>query len=268
MKRLIINSDDYGRTPEISRGIREAHLHGVVTSTTCMMNIDTTADDIAVALQETPNLGLGVHLVLTMGRPLSAPESVPSIVDEHGNHHKYDAFIENIPTLNMDEVKAEWRTQIEAFIKASGKRPTHLDSHHHSSYFSPELFRAMLELAREYHCPIRYPLLAENDDSREFSETTKHASELLNEFDPRRPDVFYVNFYDAAATRENLLSIIDSVPEGTSELMCHPGYVEADFAKESVYNLQREKELKILTDPEIKAAIEAQGIKLITFADL
>ncbi|HEX5941948.1 MAG TPA: ChbG/HpnK family deacetylase, partial [Anaerolineales bacterium] len=60
MKRLIVNSDDYGRTPEISRGIREAHLQGVVTSTTCMMNITTTAEDIALALRETPALGLGV----------------------------------------------------------------------------------------------------------------------------------------------------------------------------------------------------------------
>ena len=73
MKRLIINSDDYGRTPEISRGIREAHLRGVVTSTTCMMNIPTTAADIADALKETPELGMGVHLVLTMGSPISAP---------------------------------------------------------------------------------------------------------------------------------------------------------------------------------------------------
>ena len=77
MKQLIINSDDYGRTPDISRGIRDAHLRGVVTSTTCMMNIPTTASDIAVAVQETPKLGMGVHLVLTMGRPISAPEVVP-----------------------------------------------------------------------------------------------------------------------------------------------------------------------------------------------
>ncbi len=67
MKRLIVNSDDYGRTPEISRGIRETHTRGVVTSTTCMLNIPTTAEDIDVALKETPTLGMGVHLVLTMG---------------------------------------------------------------------------------------------------------------------------------------------------------------------------------------------------------
>src|SRR5688572_8840751 len=135
MKRLIINSDDYGRTPEISRGIREAHLRGVVTSTTCMMNIPTTAEDIATALKETPALGLGVHLVLTMGRPISAAESLPSITDDTGQFLKYVPLVEQIPNLNMDEVKKEWHAQIEGFIRAAARKPTHLDSHHHSSYF-------------------------------------------------------------------------------------------------------------------------------------
>ena len=268
MKRLIINSDDYGRTPDISRGIREAHLRGVVTSTTCMMNIPTTADDVAIALKETPDLGMGVHLVLTMGRPISAPETVPSIVDESGNFFKYTPFLEHRSTLNIQEVKKEWRAQIDAYIKASGRNPTHLDSHHHSSYFSPALFRAMLELADEYRCPIRYPLLPGNDDSLEFAETTKQASELLNDFNPRRPDVFFVDFYDETATKEELAAILNNVPEGTSELMCHPGHVDEAFAQESIYNFQRERELGILTDPSIKEMIHSNGIELITFADL
>jgi predicted glycoside hydrolase/deacetylase ChbG (UPF0249 family) len=265
MKRLIINSDDYGRTPEISRGIREAHLRGVVTSTTCMMNIPTTTDDVAVALKEAPNLGLGVHLVLTMGRPVSAPETVPSIVDENGNFFKYTPLIEHLTSLNMDEVKKEWRSQIEAFIAASGRKPTHIDSHHHSSYFSPALFRGMLELAQEYDCAIRFPF---TEVSSEIEETAKHVPELVQEFNPRRPSVFFVNFYDKTVTKEDLLNIISSVGEGTSEIMCHPGYVDDAFAKESVYNFQRETELKILTDASIKQAIESQNIKLITFADL
>src|SRR5215211_8499298 len=157
MKQLIINADDYGRTPEISRGIREAHLHGIVSSTTCMMNIPTTAEDIAVALKEAPALGLGVHLVLTMGSPVSAPETVLSITDENGHFFKYTPLIQHLPTIKIDEVTMEWRAQIEAFIRAAGRKPTHLDSHHHSSYFSPELFQGMLELAEEYDCAIRLP---------------------------------------------------------------------------------------------------------------
>jgi chitin disaccharide deacetylase len=265
MKRLIINSDDYGRTPGISRGIREAHLRGVVTSTTCMLNIPTTAGDIAIALQETPNLGLGVHLVLTMGRPVSAPESVPSIVDEDGSFFKYGPLLERLPHLNMDEVKREWRAQIGRFIHAAGRNPTHLDSHHHSSYFSPSLFRGMLELAREYDCAIRYPF---SEVSRELEETYKQVPDLMQEFNPRRPDIFHVNFYDERATQDELLDIINNLADGSSEIMCHPGYVEEAFAKESVYNFQRQRELKILTDPSVKEAIRSNGIELITFADL
>jgi len=265
MKRLIVNSDDYGRTPDISRGIRHAHLHGVVTSTTCMMNIPTTVADLAVALKETPGLGLGVHLVLTMGEPISRPETVPTLVDAHGSFLKYDALLQHLAELDLGEVKREWSAQIEAFIRAAGRKPTHLDSHHHSSYFSADLFRLMLELAREYDCPIRFPF---TEISPELEEASKSVPELIQEFQPHVPDFFFVDFYDEGATMENLLQIIAGVGAGTSELMCHPGYVDPAFARESSYNHQRERELQILTDPAVRAAIRLNGIELISFAEL
>lgn len=266
MKRLIINSDDYGRSPDISRGIREAHLQGVVTSTTCMMNIPTTAQDITTALQETPKLGMGVHLVLTMGRPISPPDSVPSLVDENGNFFKLRPLLDRLPSLNAEEVKREWRAQIERFIQAARRKPTHLDSHHHSSYFRPDLFRAMLEFAREYDCAIRYPF---SDAWKEMEEVSKTAPAILQEFDLRKPDIFISDFYDETVTREHLLEILQRVPEGTSELMCHPGHVDQVFAeRESIYNFQRERELSILTDPAIKQAIQSNSIELISFAEL
>lgn len=265
MKRLIINSDDYGRTPDISRGIREAHLNGVVTSTTCMMNIPAAGRDVAVAVQETPRLGLGVHLVLTMGKPILPRSAVPSIVDKNGNHFKPDLFAANLTRLDMDEVKAEWRAQIEAFTRAAGRKPTHLDSHHHASYLSPGLFRGMLELAKEYGCAIRYPF---TNISGEIEETSRHVTDLMQEFDPRRPDMFIVHFYDEDATQEALLDILNNLPDGTGELMCHPGHVDDAFARESIYNFQRERELKILTNPAIKEAISVNNIELISFADL
>lgn len=268
MKRLIINSDDYGRTPAISRGIREAHLRGVVTSTTCMMNIPTTASDVTVALKETPELGMGVHLVLTMGRPIVTPalRRAASVADENGNFFKLDKFTERVSDFDIEEVKTEWRAQIEAFVQAAGRKPTHLDSHHHSSYFTAELFRGMLELAREYDCAIRFPFT--HDIARELQETNKHIPGLLKEFSPPRPDAFYVDFYDTGATQERLMSLINNLNEGTSEIMCHPGHVDEAFVRESSYNKQRERELAILTDPSIREAIQANGIRLITFAEL
>ena len=264
-KRLIINSDDYGRTPDISRGIREAHLNGVVTSTTCMMNIPSTVEDVKAALNETPNLQLGVHLVLTMGKPLSVKEAVSSVVDEHGDFFKYQSFVENIPNLKMDEVMAEWRLQIKRFVQTTSCMPTHLDSHHHSSFFSTQLFRGMLELAKEYDCAIRYPF---TDVYGEIEDASKQAPELLQEFDLRHPDVFISDFYDDGATLDAVLDIVNNLGDGVSELMCHPGHVDEAFAQESVYNFQRERELKILTNPAVKHAIETNAVELISFANL
>lgn len=265
-KRLIINSDDYGRSPEISEGIRAAHKYGVVTSTTCMMNISTTAEDIKLALKETPSLGMGVHLVLTMGRPLSAHEAVKSITDEQGNFFKYSLFVDNLPNLNMEEVKTEWRAQIEAFVKAAGKKPDHLDSHHHASYFSPALFRGMLELAKEYDCPIRFPFTGEI--SGELSDTHPHVPGLLEEFNPCHPDAFIVDFYDEQATYDMLMKLIRELGEGITEIMCHPGFVPDALMKESVYSKPRQRELGILLDPAIKNALDEYGIQLINFAQL
>ena len=266
MKRLIINSDDYGRSPDISRGIRQAHLHGVVTSTTCMMNIPTTADDIRLALQETSDLGLGVHLVLTMGRPLSDPQSVPSLVDENGCFFKLRPLLDRLPRLNVEEVKREWRAQIERIIQVAGRVPTHIDSHHHISYFTPELFRVMLEFANEYQCAIRYPF---TEAWMEKEKISSNVPLVMQEFNLRRPDTFISDFYDQSATLEHLLEILRNIKDGANELMCHPGHVDQAFAeRESPYNFQRERELSILTDPSVKEAIRSNAIELVTFADL
>ena len=129
-----------------------------------------------------------------------------------------------------------------------------------------ELFRRMLELAQEYDCAIRFPFT--HAISSELEQTNKQIPALMEEFNPRRPDAFLVDFYAEGATQEKLMQLIDQLAEGTSEIMCHPGYVDDAFVKESVYNKQRERELKILTDPSIKEAIRSNGINLITFAEL
>ena len=88
MKRLIINADDFGLTPGVTRGILDAHINGVVTSTSAMMNSPHIAASLAAAQQDAPNLGMGVHLVLTWGKPVLAPEKVPTLVDDTGHFYK------------------------------------------------------------------------------------------------------------------------------------------------------------------------------------
>jgi len=238
-----------------------------------MMNIPTTAADIAIAMKETPKLGLGVHLVLTADQPLVKKESVKSITDENGNFLKLNTLIERINSIDVNEVKLEWRTQIEAFVKAAGKKPTHLDSHHHTSYFSPALIHAMLELAKEFDCGIRLPNVYGSDEmaglpSSLIGPINEYAPKLLNEFNPRRPDAFFASFYDELATRDELKKIFNEMGKGTYEIMCHPGYVDDILLKASSYAKQREVELEVLTDPAIKDDIASKHIELISFADI
>lgn len=273
--RLIINADDYGRSPDISRGIRDAHLRGMVTSSTCMMNMPSVVEDIKIAQQETPNLGLGVHLVLTAGRPLLPPAELPTLTNTLGSFLKLEALIVRAPNINPGEVRAEWRAQIEAFIAAAGKNPTHLDSHHHSSYFTPVLLQIMLELAEEYGAAVRLPIAHAKDPNiaglpDELAEQMAElAPRILEKIQPRSPDAFFASFYDENATRGEFIRILgDMLPNGSFEIMCHPGYVDETFAKESGYAYQRQQELEVLTDPALRNEVEKRGIQLISFAQL
>lgn len=271
--RLIVNADDYGRDDDVSRGIRHSHLHGIVTSTTAMMNMPASEANLRLAVQETPSLGLGVHLVLTSGKPMLEKEAVPTLVDEHGAFLRPTPRRANLSGINPEEVMAEWRAQIEKYIRVVGRSPSHLDSHHHSSYFTAELFQVMLILAQEYDCAIRLPghykngkEIALDDELNEW--LTGITMPALEEFQPRTPHRFVGTFYDGQATKPVLLDILQHLGNEDTEIMCHPGYAGEQLIASSIYNLQRDREVEILTDPEVKRLIEERQINLISFADL
>ena len=259
-KRLIVNADDYGRTASVSRGIRQAHLQGIVTTTTAMMNFPTAQDDLRVVMAECPQLGLGVHLVLTAGRPVLPPEQVRSLVTGHGGFPQLSRFEETASQMDPAELQAEWRAQIEKFL-ATGAALDHIDSHHHSSYFTETSMGVMLDLANEYHAPVRNPLSVTEDSGR----IANHARRLLAEKKTPCPTYFYTSFYDNGITLQNLLAILNSLSDGIAEIMCHPGFVDEDISNNSSYNWQREAEVKVLTAVEVKNAILEHKLELTTF---
>ena len=272
--RLIVNADDYGRSANVSRGVRDAYLNGIVRSTTCMMNMPSVVDDIKIARRETPGLGMGVHLVLTAGRPLLPVEKVSTLTNPDGAFLKLDQLIVNRTQLDPAQVKAEWQAQIENFVAAAGRNPTHLDSHHHSSYFTPDLFQAMLELAQAYGAAIRLPVEPDARDTMAgipaelLQPVVEHAPRLLEKFHPRHPDAFFASFYDASATREELFRIINNLGDGAFEVMTHPGYSDPDLVAGTSYAIQRDRELEILTVAETLAEVKKRNIELIHFGQL
>jgi predicted glycoside hydrolase/deacetylase ChbG (UPF0249 family) len=272
-KILIVNADDYGRTPGVSKGIREAHQRGIVTSTTAMMNRPGIAEELRLAAEETPDLGIGVHLVLTSGAPLLPPERVRSITGDAAEFPNPRDLARRIAQIDRDEVAAEWDAQIQAFRRATGREPDHLDSHHHTSYFTEPLFRLFLDAARRCGCAVRVPFPTQSGRCDglpgEFDGAAREfLPRLVRSGAVRRPDWFVGTFYDEDATYEHLVRILDQLGPGVSELMCHPGYADPALIAGSAYNRPREREIAILGDPTVRELLALRGIELISFSSL
>jgi predicted glycoside hydrolase/deacetylase ChbG (UPF0249 family) len=246
---LIVNADDFGLTPGVSRGILEAQARGIVTSTTLLVN--RPLDPSLLEALRGSGLGVGLHVNLTLGAPVSPLERVRSLVDESG------AFLrdarEQAARAKPDEARLEIGNQIEAFRRLLGRFPTHLDSHHHVGRHEP-LLGLMLFFARA----LRVPLRAQDAEVR-----ARARREGL-----RTPDHFAgESGPEPCWTAERLLEHLERLPPGITEFMTHPGYYDEALAY-SRYGRQRETELAGLTDPRAREAVARQGIRLIHFGHL
>lgn len=279
--RLIVNADDFGFAPGVSRGIVHAHLDGIVTSTSVMITMPYATEAIKIAQREAPELGLGLHLNLTAGNPALPSKQIPDLVSGDGHFRNKADFISSLPTLDIAQIECELCSQIERFFTLAGHPPDHLDSHHHVTYLSPQIFTLMLRLAGELDTPIRYPFLTNLENVIPWmlqwgvrdNDTAIEAliSELTNELTHsgiRSPDYSIGNFYGAQATLGDLLLILTDLPEGIGEVMCHPGFVDGVLRKTSRYLEKRETELQALTHYSTREVIETEVIEIITFADL
>lgn len=274
-KYLIVNADDLGMSPGVNRGILEAHEQGIVTSTTVMINMPAAEAGIRLAQQRAPRLGLGLHINLSFGAPVSDPARVPSLVLPDGQFcATYEALIERLPSFRSEDLQAEITAQAARFVRLAGGPPDHLDSHHGVTYMHPAAFDVMLRLAAHYQIPIRNGEWFLSDEavghlppSPDGLLVHRLRAVYVANPRPRWPlpcPVSELPFYGEGATLENLLGILARLPEGVTELMCHPGYA-ADL--DEAYAAPREQELRVLTDARVRQTVEREGIRLITFAE-
>ncbi len=280
-KRLIVNADDYGRTAGVSDGILRAHREGIVTSTTAMMNVPGIERPLRLARRQ-PALGLGVHLVFTAGQPVLPADEVPTLVDPHGNFLKTDVWQTSLGRMDLNELWAEWQAQIVMFHGVFVAKPDHLDCHHFV-HLHPPIFDMYLRLAQMECVPARVPIpVEEQPDTSLMAFAARFGIEpelvhfvvesdrmALRQYDVPHPDHFCADFFgDDGVSRENLLAILDRLPEGVTELMVHPGVADAELRESSKYALLRERELELLCEPAVKARVADAGIELVNFAAL
>ena len=253
MNKLIINSDDFGYSRAINHAIIDTHQEGILTSATLMTN--TPGFEHAVKLaKENPQLGVGVHLVLTFLKPLR--NDVPSLVDEKGNFHKQDIHHTGEMNVEADELYQEWDTQIQKFIEA-GLTPTHLDSHHHVHSYNEKYYKVFLKLAKKYDLPIR------KINGLGFEHTQITTTYFEPNFDP--VGMLLVN------EREQYLdNLFNKIKENQStEIMCHTGYVDEFLSNNSSFIEPRLYQVDILTNSSFVDKIRNdKEIELATFSDL
>jgi len=287
LKNLIVNADDLGWTEGVNRGILEAFHHGIVTSTSLLANGAAFAGGVEAALSA-PGLGVGVHLNLSDGPPIADREIVTSLLNDDGN---FTGGPESLLLrrarggLVLAEVETEWDAQIQK-VRDAGIAPTHLDGHKHV-HMLPGLFEIALRLAKRHGVgAIRVSLetsslrtalssgakqnarvvMKQGVQARGLKLLARDAREQADRAGISTADYFCGIAQTGELTREGVEQLVKILPDGTTELMCHPGYVDAALRKTPTrLRDSRQSELEILTDTGIRNLVASLGIRLIDY---
>jgi hopanoid biosynthesis associated protein HpnK len=285
VRRLIINADDFGLTSGVNRAIAEAGRNGGITSATIMANAAAFSEAVALA-KSTPQLKTGCHVVMIDGAPVTG--NLPSLTGgtEHFRSSLKDFARAAVgKRLVAEEIQREAQAQIRK-IQSAGITLTHVDSHKHTHIF-PQVLRPVLRAAKA--CGIRavrnpfepvrsWPLglVASTPGlwlrsagvatfklfAAEFRKATREEGILTT-------DGTVGIAVTGKLDQKTLLAILHEMPEGTWELVCHPGYADADLRAAGTRLVEsRQVELQALTSEATKKAMNTYGIELISYAEL
>lgn len=288
-----MNADDLGLTSGVNRAIVEAHRDGVVSSATLMATThDASFREAVEAVRGLPGLSVGCHVVLVDGAPVSAPGAVDTLLAIRSGepecfYSSLSAFAARATMGGFDreQLVLEITAQIRK-IQAAGIEVSHLDSHKHTHIF-PEILRAMLRAAkicgvraiRSPFVPIK-AIMSQSFAGRRALLKRYGQVRILNTFAGnfrrqtsraglRFPDgvigVIETGSMDGVLLRQ----AIEGLPEGTWELVCHPGYADNDLRAVRTRLVEsRERERSLLTSPELKEFLERQKIQVISYREL
>ncbi len=280
-KKLIINADDFGLCTGVNRGISEAHSKGVLTSTTIMVNMPGAEEAVKTA-KKLPSLGVGVHLNLTEGSPVSKEDVVQCLLDKEGQFTYLPSKLSFLALLKRDfrtAIRTELAAQIQWVID-NGLKPTHLDSHKHI-HCSPAIYPMICDLAKDFNISairfclepkevwrLPWPLLSKEGKKR--AKVTRimakinrmHNSQFFKTealLGVSHAGKINVNFFRAVALYN---------PAAVAEVMTHPGYTDGLEQFQTRLVKQREVELQALCSEKTKQYMKDAKIELVHYGQL
>jgi chitin disaccharide deacetylase len=289
-RSLIVNADGFGFAPGVNRGIEEAVEHGVVHSTSCVVNFPAI-EELPVFAARWPHVSAGIHFNLSVGRPLSDPSRVRTLVDSDG------MFLgDRLPrrllsgAVDREDIRRELRAQIDRMV-GLGVPPSHWDGHQNKhlyfSFFEEALVVARACGVRRMRTPRRYVVPAHQDAAsrpvalaryytRHPRRVATHAfgralAVLARRRGMRMADRLISPVHEGATGKWLLhtwLRIVEQLPSRVSEIYCHPGYVDDTLRAHARYVEERELEIQVLTSPELNEKIGCEHVQLVSFRDL
>lgn len=263
-KILRVVADDLGLTTGVTDGILAASERGIVTHASLMaggLDFNRAAD----AARGAPGLGVGIHLTVTWGRPVTDETRRTNLVGRDGTFHAWPDFVRLflLGAIAEADLRREWRAQIEK-AKGAGLALVHADSHQHM-HLLPGCLRVAASLCREFGIPyLRRPV-----ERPHRTGSGKRLKMALFRRLCRRPWSLECadRFVGMALQGEpdfaaRLQRVIEELPEGKTELMVHPGRVDAALLATDPYTTPRERELEALVDPALGALLAKHNIRL------
>jgi predicted glycoside hydrolase/deacetylase ChbG (UPF0249 family) len=282
MKKVIINADDFGLVQGVNEGIIKAHREGILTSATLMANMPGFDQAVRMA-GENPDLGVGAHLNILRGQPVSLAQDVASLLS------KDSRFVPSVSRLlreitlkriKLDDVEREFRAQLEK-IRGAGIHPSHIDSEKHIHLIRP-IFRIVLKLAKEYNInKVRFIKeyclslrLGQPIKSFFISLSSASMKTRMSEEGIRAADRFYGVCDSGQITGDKLEGLLKRVKDGVTEIMVHPGFISQEMIELEkqigpyYINAYREKELNALLDGRWPKVLADLDIQLINYNQL
>ena len=270
----------------MNRAIVESHTRGIVTSSTLMANGPAFAEAAEMA-KASPGLSVGCHVVLIDGEPVLDASVISTITHSRRFRDGLKTFAARafIGRINARQVESEATAQIQK-IQSVGIAVSHVDTHKHTHIF-PQVLRPLLRAARD--CGVRalrnpfgprFPLRSSQLLARPSLWTRVAEVRVLSRFAGQfRRAVDREGFVtpdgtlgiEVTGTLDETLfqAIAQSIPDGTWEFVCHPGYNDADLAAAKTrLRESRELELRVLTMPAAREILAREGVQLISYRDL